>query len=217
MKYSVIFISFFTLCILSCGKHKDCPKEFQLLAQVTPYKEAYSVGDTLLIKSKIHKNLYEVNTKRTYDMETVELAPSLRVLRIDKDSFTNTSATKEHFDFVNNTGYDIEWFVFSGGSSMLDCKYNFQNDTFDLQIQLIAKSVGIYYMRYGSNLYQSHQEFPGKCKREFFDVVTVMNEGKDGNIHLFNDSPDPHFNTWVLQKPQARFYDTGGFCFRVVD
>ena len=35
------------------------------------------------------------------------------------------------------------------------------------------------------------------------------------NIHILSESPFSYFNTWLLIEPDSRFYNAGGFCFRV--
>ena len=59
------------------------------------------------------------------------------------------------------------------------------------------------------------QEFEGKCQRIEIGSAVKLNEGTDNNIDMLNDSPDPHYNDWMLQKPEQRFHRFGGYCFYV--
>lgn len=215
----LIFLSILlsSLWIQSCEKEENCPQQFQILATTTPYQETYQVGDTIKVVSKFHKLVYDKHTEKRFDMEDINWMPGLGILRLDRDSSASGYVTNKYFDFAPNETNNLRWYVYSDGSSQIDGDYHFAKDSFSLQIKLIAKATGSFYLLYGSFLYQSHQDFPGKCKRYFFDVYTTINEGRDGNIHLLEESPNPHFNDWVLQKPQERFHNAGGFCFRVID
>ena len=39
-----------------------------------------------------------------------------------------------------------------------------------------------------------------------------MNDGAENNIHMLLDSPDPHYRDWIMQKPEKRFHQFGGYC-----
>jgi len=60
-----------------------------------------------------------------------------------------------------------------------------------------------------------NQEFEGKCSNLTNDVAMNLNDGADNNINMLSSSPDPHYNDWILQKPEQRFYKFGGYCFYV--
>ncbi len=84
MKYSIILILIVAANFQSCiKKYQDCPARFQIPAQVIPYSEEYSIGDTITIFSKFNKNVYELNTERTYDMEGIKWYPATGIMRID--------------------------------------------------------------------------------------------------------------------------------------
>ncbi len=218
MKYPLFLNLFVTLLLQSCVKKaQDCPVNFQIPAQTLPYSEQYQIGDTITVISEFHKEVYELNTDKRYDMEGIEWFPGLGVARIDNDSVDVNFRTKDYFDLVENSKYGLEWFTYSDGATQIDGVYNFQNDTFDIEVKIIAQSTGIYNLRFGSQLFASKQWFPGKCKRSHFQAQTTMNVGEDNHIHLLEESPNPHFNTWVLQKTDERFYAKGDFCFSVVE
>ena len=42
-----------------------------------------------------------------------------------------------------------------------------------------------------------------------------MNDGAENNIHMLLDSPDPRYRDWIMQKPEKRFHQFGGYCFYV--
>ena len=150
-------------------------------------------------------------------MTGIAWLPGLRIYRIDNDSVEVLTRTKDYFDMVGNDDYNLEWFTYSSGASQIDGEYRFARDTFDIEIKVIPNTIGIYVLIFGSQLYSSGQDFPGKCSKEDFDVTMLMNEGEDNHIHLLSESPNPYFNDWILQKPQDRFFSKGFYCFRVVE
>lgn len=216
MKYSVICSLIFIVGVSACRKVENCPSKFQLPASITPYSEVYNVGDTIKIASKFSKDVLEINLDRTYDMGGVSWHPGSRVHKIDTS--VAQEDTKEYFEFIENPTYNYECFIFSSSNStVLIGEFNFQNDTFDLQVELIAKIPGLYHLVHTSTLVNDDQDFPGKCRQVGIEGYTLMNEGMDNNIHLLEESPDSHYNTWILQKPDMRFHREGGYCFRVIE
>jgi hypothetical protein len=110
--------------------------------------------------------------------------------------------------------------IISNDFSLLQGKYNYHNDTFDLQIKLIPLKTGTYFLRQESTTGQSEiQNFPDKCPGENVDVWVTMNNYQtinDNNIDLLTESSDTHLNTWILTNPKTNFYNFGGYCFRVI-
>lgn len=205
------------ISITTCRKAENCPSRFQLLASITPYSEVYVVGDTITIQSKFSKNILEVNLNKTYDMEGVKWYPLTRIANIDTLGIVR-SHTKENFEFISNSLYNYYCFTFSSdNSSVLTGELNYQNDSFDLEVKLITQTPGLYYLGHGSTLFNDDQDFPGNCRQVGIEGYTLMNDGMDNNIHLLQESPEPHYNTWILQKPDERFHRGGGYCFRVVE
>ena len=62
-----------------------------------------------------------------------------------------------------------------------------------------------------------NQSFDGKCSGKDIEGISNLNNGADNNIELLLDSPDPNFNSWILEKPYQRFHKFGGYCFYVVE
>jgi len=60
------------------------------------------------------------------------------------------------------------------------------------------------------------QAFDGKCKNTKYNINTWLNNGLDNNISLLKLSPDEHYNKWILQKPNERFYGNS-FAYRVIE
>ena len=63
---------------------------------------------------------------------------------------------------------------------------------------MIPRRKGVLIIAFGGGIYESNQEFEGKCKNITFSGGTPFNEGKDNNIYLLKESPIPHYNNWIL-------------------
>lgn len=217
MKYILLSITTILSAFQCCTLPSQfCPREFQLQAELTPEKSEFLIGDTITINSIIDRHVFDLNTEKEYDMEGIDWSMGLGVIRLDRDS-SNRFKTQKYFDFISNQKNNLRWFTFSDGSTEIHCDYDYEDNTFSLEAKIIAKSPGVFYLIFASGLVGSTQDFPGKCSGTGFDAVTVMNDGEDNNIHLLEESPNPHFNDWILLKPQRRFHDSGGYCFRVVE
>lgn len=161
--------------------------------------------------------VYELSTERKYEMKDIQWSPGLGIFRIDDDSSAVISLVTPYFDFIENEAYKIATNSYSDGSTTIEGEYNLAIDTFSLSITIVPKEVGIFFLGYGSGLVNSRQDFPGRCRSNGFSTVTRLNGEADNNIHLLKESPNPHYNEWFLGRPQERFHDRGGFCFRVIE
>ena len=217
----LISISLVTLLIFSsCRKPEACPEEFKLpSAWLYPYDSVYHIGDTINISSKFSKFVYEKNTESTYNMENIIWTAGLGAFRIDTGTVEDASNTntKEYFEIVNCTDPNSYWFTYSGGATSLELTYKLENDSFNVAFSMIPKRKGILLIAFGGGVYESNQEFDGKCKNVTFSGGTPFNEGKDNNIYLLKKSPIEHYNTWILQKPEERFYEHRYFALRIID
>lgn len=57
------------------------------------------------------------------------------------------------------------------------------------------------------------QDFLGKCDYTEMDARVTLNDNADNNIDYLRLSPDKQYNTWILEKPDERFYKFGGYVF----
>jgi hypothetical protein len=208
--------------MLSCCSTKDCPHYFQLHAEILNPKIEYTIGDTISIASNFSSLVSAITSlprmsAGEYDMSGINWEPVSRIYKIDSSGLHLESKTINYVEFINNSNFNYSPFVFSSGDSWLDGDYNEEEDFFNLEIKLIAKLPGTYCLFQGSNILTSTQEFPGKCGHNGFDVEVIMNNGEDNNIDLLKESPNPHWNTRIFEKPEERFYRAGGYCFKIVE
>jgi hypothetical protein len=217
MKY---FIPLLLLSILfsSCVK-KKCRIDggfynFEIPVTLSPAKDTFNIGDTITIISTFTDEVYERKTDRTYILDNFKFFPETSVQKIDTigkiDDFSQ-------FDVIVSQNYNYKFFNYSDGSTTLVGKYNYKNNTYELEYKIITKKKGLYLFKHASTLFPSgeNQDFDGKCSRLRSEGFVNINNGSDNNIHMLSDSPDPHFNDWILQKPQQRFHDGGGYAFYV--
>jgi len=227
---SILFLNVITqgllsiLVISSCNDQKKCPIYVQIPAQIIPQKAEYHLGDTIKIISKFHHDIlaYDSEEKEigNFNMTNVEWKPLTVISRIDTLGQAGTSKIHLYFSFVENINYDYKLILISDDFSALEGEYNYKEDSFDLQIKLIPKKIGSYFLRQESTTFDyGDQDFPGKCPYENVDARVKMNnydDLNDNNINLLSESPDTHFNTWILTDPKTNFFNFGGYCFKVV-
>ena len=214
--YTAIIISTLSSCIKD---NTDCPKEFELPGNVIPYDSVYHIGDTISLISKFSKNVTEVNNHNKYKLEDIIWEFSFRAFRIDSGKTAEdalSTRTDKCFNIINCNDTNYYWDYFSDGGSYLMATTKFDTDTYRLILDISPKVKGIYMIGFGSSTYESYQDFEGKCKGVPFSAHAINNKGKDNNIYLLEESPMPHFNNWILQEPEERFYPFF-FAFRVID
>ncbi len=204
----------------SCTKVENCPTYFQLPVKLSPAKETYQIGDTISIQSKFSKNVEALNIESdplgTFDMEGVLWDMAFGGQILDTIGVVSFNVQKT-FDVIVNPEFDFTEFLFSSGASGYFGEPNYANDTFNLEFKIIPKKEGVFFLSFGSTLDNSFQNFKGSCSRGGIYGISIMNEGADNNIHLLAESPEEHYNTWILQKPEERFHRAGGYAFKVVE
>lgn len=217
MKVQILIVFIYTV-ITSCGS-ENCPNYFYVPAQFLPAKQEYKVGDTITVSSRFHREVigFSIEGKDLgfFDLGNVSFKPVTFIYVIDQDISEEISVVSEAFDFIENDNYDYAETVYTEGSALTG-EYNFHNDTFDLSYSLVAREPGLYYHELGSWIgISSNQTFDGKCQGEIY-VYMNLNMGLNANIELLSESPNWHYNTWIPQNAKNRFYDMGGYAFRVV-
>lgn len=106
----------------------------------------------------------------------------------------------------------------SGGIQGLIGNYNYAGGEYTLEYKLVLKKAGLYYLEQAvAPELSPDQTFENKCSNTGIGAEVNMNNGNENNIDLLSESPDPHFNEWILANPADRFYKFGGFCFKVAE
>ena len=132
------------------------------------------------------------------------------------DGETDEGALK-NFEVIIDSTFSYSHRVYSDSAIYLEGQYNYNNRLYELQYKLIPQKAGLFYFSQATLLYpaEEDQEFSGKCRNKSSEADVEMNNGADNNIDLLKESPDEHFNTWILEKPEERFHGFGGYCFWV--
>ena len=220
MKY---WLFFFVLSVAprcnSC-MDSDCfipGYEFEIPATLIPSKDTYHIGDTISILSNFLNAVYDRQTEKTYTLEDFSFSPGLTVIELsgsepDKSGVLN-------FQIINQDSANFQLSYFQSGSVLYHGEYNYIGSAYHLECHLIPKKSGLYYLSFGSsiNAWGGNQSFEGKCQDVDIDAFVKLNDGASNNIALLKNSPDPHYNTWIVQKPEDRFHKFGGYCFYVVE
>lgn len=115
------------------------------------------------------------------------------------------------FEFIVDSVYNYNLFCYSDGSCSYYGEYNYSNQEYSLYYKIVLQSSGLYRLSQGSAIYPlgEWQDFEGKCWNVYSDVSTKLNDGIDNNVAFLNNSPDPHYNDWILQEPDYRFHRGG--------
>ena len=201
----------------SCIKHeqKPCPTDFRVYGEVTPYDSVYKIGDTLTLKCDYHYMVYEINTKNYYNLKGVSnIEASLWIYNLDTICEELDSRITDFIDIIPNNDFNYYTQTFSSGHIALYSNIILDGDTFRNEVKVVFKYKGLFMLTYGSSSIENKYNFEGKCSSRGFNLFTRLNPGMDNNIELLAQSPDSHFNDWLLKQHTDRFYD-GGFAYKV--
>lgn len=199
---------------------KDVPGgyTFEVQATLQPAIDTMTIGDTISLVSCFSNRIFEQKTQEYYLLENFEFFPSVAVYKIDEMPVDEDGLAD--FEILISSEYNFSYQRFSSGASGLvgEYTYNDEDKEYSLKFQLLAASEGLYYLEYGISPDLKNQDFPGKCNNIGISTGTVLlNHGQDNNISFLENSPDPHYSSWILQNPTDRFYKFGGYCFYVVE
>ncbi len=195
----------------------ECPKEFEIPSTCLPYQETYQLGDTLTFFSRFHREVYENNTDKRYDLGNINWNFRLSANQIDVDSLDVNQDIREYFNIIDDSIHNPTWFDFSKGKSIVLLDEKLIGDTISVKIKLITKSKGIFIATVTPFIFDSSQDFIGKCQLESFEVQTNLNGDFDNNAFLLSESELEHYNTNMANQVDERFHKWGGYCFRVVE
>lgn len=221
MNKCILIFLILPVILSSCKSKGDrCSTYFELPLQIEPEQSTYKVGDTITFTSKFHKKLPAYNSNanlmdETFDMEGILWRPATSIARIDVLKDTSTSVIQKYFDVV------IDSFDYLAKDILIG-EYNFSQDTFLLEYQLIPRSKGTYILTQESLILPSKnsQDYPGKCfdvGGGGFAVWYKINDGVDNNIDFLLESPIESLHSQVTRDPLWDFHRAGRYAFKVVE
>ena len=219
---SLYFIGLFLLGLLvfpTCNKNCEDVSgdyDFELPVSLSPARDTYRIGDTIYVSSIFADVVLDRNSQNSYVLENFLFFPKTYIQRID------TFPTRDglpNFEVILDPNQDYYFFYYSDTTSSLLGEYLYFNQEYSLSYKFIPLKAGLYCFTQGSSLYPiaENQEFPGKCPRHESDASCILNGGGDNNVDFLSRSPDPHYNDWILQKPESRYHRFAGYCFYVVE
>lgn len=213
-------------CVFSsCNKVPDeCkfegPHLLELPVTIKASSVTYSVGDSIYINSSFTANLYDRKTIQDYEAKSFRFSPLTYGYDLLDSNLNTSHHLDEYFDLVIDKKYEYGLFKFSDGNTVLKGEYLWENNRYNIEYVLVPKKPGLFMIKHGSALLKTDhdQKFEGQCPSKGIEFATVVNgDTSNNNIHLLLESPNEHWNTWELQKPQERFHNQGGYAFRVVE
>ena len=230
-RHIIIFLQFmktyfFLICgvfvFLAAGCGEKCIDNastgylFELPVSLTPAQDTFRVGDTITIESVFSDQVLERNLQQRFPLIDWKFYPGTFIYKIDHNPAKDGLP---FFEVLLAEAPNYHLRQYSGGTSGLSGQYEYREGKYFLKFKLIPHTAGIYFMEQGSALYPLNewQDFPGRCKNSSSEAFVNMNNGADNNIDYLALSPDPHYNDWILIKPEDRFHKFGGYCFVVVE
>jgi len=220
MKPFMFLLAVFSLLCCGCLKKecRDIPGGYQFVipVELSPALDTFKIGDTISIRSSFSNQVYEVNTARTYKLDNFKFDPNVAAVKLDT---VNADEGAIRLFIVAESNVELEFREYSTGASVYIGEYSYKNETYNLELQIVPEREGLFVLFINSLILDDRQPFPGKCAGldGYRPVMRINDNMTDNNIDLLSESPDPHYNDWMLQRPQERFYDAGGYCFYVVE
>ncbi len=205
----------FYSCKEDCTPPLGTAYKLEIPITLTPAQDTFHVGDTITIVSSFSNCMYEKDLDQFFTIENWQFFPTSKVSEISSNP---AKSAMLDFNIIIDSIYDYEYFYYANNEVDLSGEYLNQSNIYDLKYRLIPSKTGVYHFRHLVDLdFIRSQTFIGKCKNERVEAFVNMNEDADNNIHYLSLSPDPHYNTWILIKPELRFHKFGGYCFVVVE
>ncbi len=213
MKYILIIFSMLSLT----GCNKECQitgasYQFEVSSTLFPALDTFNIGDTITIISEFNDQVYEAKTDKKYDLSKLTLPSNFKVWKISVSPTSYTAIL--NFNVLNDSSSDFYYDYYQGlNAYSLKGKYDYTQSTYSLTYKIIPEDTGLFMCAHGP--LSPGIAFPGKCDdmESYFHVA--LNNGNDNNISMLSQSPDEHFNTWVLEKPDDRFHSGGSYAFYV--
>jgi len=217
MKFLKLFIVLLVAFSISCEKADECPKEFTVFGKTLPYSDLYKKGDTIILSTEFSNMIYSKDLKKEFDFTKVELNFGFRIFRVDSPNTGYYSSATDYCNIIRLDTLPFEVIHFSSGNSMLFGSIIIKKGINSNSISIILTEAGTFMLSYGVFTNESIEDFQNNCKGNTYDLSTRLNNNKDNNINLLKESPNEHFNTWMIVEPNRFYYQKSGFAYRVVE
>jgi hypothetical protein len=215
----MVYIMLMSSCIKEECKFDYSDYVFEIPSSFSPKKDTFNIGDTITISSKFSDVVYDRSTQQEYSLIDFKFYPDFRITKISLDEADRAAFIR--FDVLLNPDYPLDHFYGPVSKEMhYYGQYQYNNSSYELEFKFVAQDTGLFVFQHFTFINSSsnngqEQEFPGKCKKTGLDIFVNSNNNEDNNIDFLTNSPDEHYNTWILIKPTERFYKSGCFAFYV--
>ena len=224
MKNKILILLALLICNSCIKKSNDCRVDadftkhvFEIPITLTPANDTFRVGDTISVIAEFPDTVFDLTTQLTYFLEDFKFNPILLIGDIGKENGLDDAL--QDFELIIDGKFTFNQFNFSDGAISYVGEYNYEDGKYFLAYKIVPQKVGLFHFSHFSDVNSTveNQGFLGRCNGVGLDINVKLNDGVDNNIDFLNNSPDPHFNDWMLIKPGERFHKFGGYCFYVVE
>jgi len=216
-----VLLSILVFLISSCGKPKECPDDFIVYGHVEPYSDVYYVGDTLELYVKNScEYVYSRSQEKYYSLRGHRFFSYLYIYQIDSSVTDYYYKLHEFVDIIEDTTFAYETSYSTDSNSHLSFRSVNQYDSIYSSVKIVLKKKGLFYLSFGiwnSNSIRCGFPMNNSCDTINFDLRTILNKGRDNNINFIKESPNDHFNSWMLHPADKNFYERGSFVYKVID
>jgi hypothetical protein len=208
----LIVFSAFTICTSCVSERCDIPGGYHwhLPIKIHPMQDTFRMGDTLYVSSIFDHWVFDQHGGDEYNLVDYSFYPSIGFTSKGDTNFKDFPQPEVEFHSITNDLSPME-------DNLVYTNFVYEEGTYSLRYKLVLQDTGLFMLSHGASLigYKGAQDFPGRCGRERASANMVLEHADSANIHMLEDSPDSHYNDWILQKPQQRFHDGAGFAFYV--
>jgi hypothetical protein len=167
------------------------------------------LGNTIHVSSYLDGKVWDRNNNKYVKLKDCPLKPKMKLADVGD---TLEASPNSHFDFIPVNNFDF--IRFSPNSYGLS--YIQKGGGYQLDYKIVLKDTGKFLLGHSPFVIAFEAcGFKDKCGKTDPVAYAKLPFPDSSNIEILRSSPDPLYNSWVLEKPKPRFYDQAGFAFYV--
>jgi len=205
------------ILITACGDDgPNCPGDLNLPIEIAPYKNFYNIGDTIIVKSKFNKLIYDNKTDKFYDASDYKFSPNIELLAIDSAYAPYAGSQIDKFtDYLKLDSSDMNY-VYVNNKTSIAGEYNIRNDSINFSIKLKFLKKGNFWIKIsslssGDSRLQNNYQFNCRGRK----IIFHLESPKDNNIQHMQKFRTTYPNDYYLEDSINRFYNHAGYCLEV--
>ena len=222
MKYLSYIIFFALLNVVptcNCNKSNcDTTYRFEIPVSFTPTQDSIHIGDTITIKMSFSDRMEDLYSGNTYQLKDFPFNTDFGFVRIDtvptflgNRDFTNHLADGETIQVEKGV---LHKFDLAGGEQGILIKYDYTNNNYDFEVNLIPTRKGLYSFGLTSRfLDEINYSIKPDCSKENFEIIYSTNNHQNDNLELFQLSPDPDARAFSIEG----LNEGGARVFNIID